>query len=62
MSFLDLIYDSSNKENMYSITEAFLKQGAGHNIYFFAGFESGSFSGNYYKQACKLFVYTTKYL
>ena len=55
-SFLDLIYDPANKDNMYSITETLIKQGAGHNVYFFAGFDGGSFSGNFYKQACKLFT------
>lgn len=55
-SFLDLIYDTSNAENMYSITETLFKQGEGHNVYFFAGFDGGSFSGSFYKQACKLFT------
>ena len=54
--FLNMIYDSTNEENMHTITETYFKNGLGMGIYFIAGFETAVYGQNYYQTACKNFV------
>ena len=54
--FLNMIYDSSNTENMNGFVEACIKNGQGMGIYFIAGFESAVYGQNFYHPACKLFT------
>ncbi len=54
--FTNMIYDSTNAENMYSITETFFKQGMGLGIYFIAGFDPEMYGQNFYSVACRNFI------
>ncbi len=54
--FLNMIYDTSNTENMHTIIETYFKNGIGMGIYFIAGFEAAVYGQNYYLTACKNFI------
>lgn len=54
--FLNMIYDSSNTEDMHTITETYFKNGLGMGIYFIAGFETAVYGQNYYQAACRNFI------
>lgn len=54
--FLNVIYDSSNEEDMHSITETFFKQGAGLGVYFIAGMDAAAYSQQFYSAACRNFT------
>lgn len=54
--FLNIIYDSSNPENMYTLVETFFRQGAGLGVYFIAGCGQEINGKNFYTQSCKNFI------
>ena len=53
---LNIVYDSANTENMYTLVETFFKQGAGLGVYFIAGFGQEMNGKNFYTQSCKNFI------
>ena len=54
--FLNAVYDSSNAEDMHSITETFFKQGAGLGVYFIVGMDTAAYSQQFYSAACRNFT------
>lgn len=54
--FVNMIYDSTNTEDMHTITETYFKQGQGMGIYFIAGFETSVYGANYFQTACRNFT------
>lgn len=54
--FLNIVYDSTNTENMYTLVETFFKQGAGLGVYFIAGFGQEINGKNFYTPSCKNFI------
>lgn len=54
--FLNMIYDSTNTEDMHTITETYFKNGQGMGIYFIAGFEAAVYGQNYFQTACRIFT------
>lgn len=54
--FLNMICDTTNTEDMHTITETYFKNGSGMGIYFIAGFEQAIYGQNYYQTACRNFT------
>lgn len=54
--FLNMIYDSTNTEDMHTVTETYFKNGQGMGIYFIAGFETEIYGQNYFQTACRNFT------
>lgn len=58
-AFLNAVYDSSNEEDMHTLTEKIFDRDAVlgfRGIYFIAGFDSSAYGNNFYTSACKCFT------